>query len=48
MGDLKATVIVEGEGEVAKLGHSFERMRISVKTAIERLENRKGPAVVSK
>jgi len=44
MGDLEATVAVQGQAEVAKLGRSIERMRMSVKTAIERLENRKGPA----
>jgi HAMP domain-containing protein len=48
MGDLEATVAVEGEGEVAKLARSVERMRTSVKTAIERLESRKGPVVVRK
>jgi len=41
MGDLEAAVNVEGEGEVARLGQSIERMRTSVKTALERLENRK-------
>ena len=42
MGDLEATVNVEeGEGEVARLGQSIERMRTSVKTALERLENRR-------
>jgi HAMP domain-containing protein len=41
MGDLEATVEVEGEGEVARLGQSIERMRTSVKTALERLENRR-------
>ncbi len=41
MGDLEAAVDVEGEGEVARLGQSIERMRTSVKTALERLENRK-------
>jgi HAMP domain-containing protein len=40
LGDLEATVMVEGEGEVAMLGESIERMRTSVKTALERLENR--------
>jgi HAMP domain-containing protein len=48
MGDLEATVNVEGEGEVARLGRSIERMRTSVKTAMERLENRRGPVVVRK
>jgi HAMP domain-containing protein len=43
MGDLEARVIVEGKGEVANLAGSIERMRMSVKTAIERLESRKGP-----
>ena len=41
MGDLEAAVNVEGEGEVARLGQSIERMRTSVKTALERLENRR-------
>jgi HAMP domain-containing protein len=45
MGDLEATVAVEGQGEVAKLALSIERMRTSVKTAIERLESRKGPGL---
>jgi HAMP domain-containing protein len=48
MGDLEATVNVEGKGEVAKLGQSIERMRTSVKTAMERLENRGRPVVVRK
>lgn len=48
MGDLEVTVDVEGEGEVARLGQSIERMRTSVKTAMERLENRRGPVVVRK
>jgi HAMP domain-containing protein len=48
MGDLEATVnVVEGEGEIARLGQSIERMRTSVKTAMERLENR-GPVVIHK
>jgi HAMP domain-containing protein len=47
MGDLEAPVTVEGKGEVARLARSIERMRMSVKTAIERLE-RKGPVVVRK
>jgi HAMP domain-containing protein len=47
MGDLDATVNVEGEGEVAMLGESIERMRTSVKTAMDRLEN-KGPIIVRK
>jgi HAMP domain-containing protein len=47
MGDLEAKVNVEGEGEVAKLGQSIERMRTSVKTAMERLDNR-GPIVIHK
>ncbi len=46
MGDLEVTVNMEGEGEVARLGQSIERMRTSVKTAMERLENRRGPVVV--
>jgi HAMP domain-containing protein len=48
MGDLDVTVDVEGEGEVARLGQSIDRMRTSVKTAMERLENRRGPVVVRK
>ena len=48
MGDLEVPVQVEGEGEVARLGQSIERMRTSVKTAMERLENRRGPVVVRK
>ena len=48
MGDLEATVAVEGKDEVAKLARSIERMRTSVKTAIERLESRKGPVVIRK
>jgi len=48
MGDLEVTVDVEGEGEVARLGQSIERMRTSVKTAMELLENRRGPIVVRK
>ncbi len=47
MGDLEARVAVEGGGEIATLAQSIERMRTSVKTAIERLE-RKGPIVVRK
>jgi HAMP domain-containing protein len=47
MGDLEAMVNVEGEGEVAILGESIERMRTSVKTAMERLEN-KEPIIVRK
>lgn len=47
MGDLDTTVHVEGEGEVAMLGESIERMRTSVKTAMERLEN-KGPIIIRK
>ena len=47
MGDLDAVVNIEGEGEVAVLGESIERMRTSVKTAMDRLEN-KGPIIVRK
>lgn len=46
MGDLEVTVNVEGQGEVARLGQSIERMRTSVKTAMERLENRRRTIVV--
>lgn len=48
MGDLEATVNVEGEGEIARLGESIERMRTSVKTAMERLENKTEPVVIRK
>jgi len=48
MGDLDAKVEVAGKGEVVRLGQSIERMRTSVKTAMERLENRRGPVVVRK
>ena len=48
MGDLDVTVNVEGKGEIARLAQSIERMRTSVKTAMERLENRRGPVVVRK
>lgn len=47
MGELDTTVHIEGEGEVAVLGESIERMRTSVKTAMERLES-KGPFIVRK
>jgi nitrate/nitrite-specific signal transduction histidine kinase len=47
MGDLEATVNVEGEGEIAMLGESIERMRTSVITALERLEN-KGSIIIRK
>jgi HAMP domain-containing protein len=48
MGDLEATVGIEGGSEVARLGRSIERMRTSVKTAMERLENGKGSVVIRK
>jgi HAMP domain-containing protein len=41
MGDLEAPINVEGEGEVARLAQSIERMRTSVQTALERLEKRR-------
>jgi HAMP domain-containing protein len=47
MGDLEATIQVDGESEVAQLGQSIERMRTSVKTAMERLENRR-PVIIRK
>ncbi len=47
MGDLETRVNLEEKGEVARLGQSIERMRVSVKTAMERLEN-KGPIVIHK
>jgi HAMP domain-containing protein len=47
MGDLEATVNVQGEGEIAMLGESIERMRTSVITALERLEN-KGSIIIRK
>lgn len=48
MGDLEAKVTVEGGGEVAKLSSSIERLRRSVKAAMERIENKSGPVVISK
>ncbi|MBA4390006.1 MAG: hypothetical protein C0399_03615 [Syntrophus sp. (in: bacteria)] len=42
MGDLKATVDVQGKGEIAMLGQSIERMQTSVRAAIERLQKRSG------
>lgn len=41
MGDLDATIDVKGKGEVASLAKSIERMRASVKTAIERLQKKR-------
>ena len=41
LGDLEAPIEVAGEGEVARLGQSIERLRTSVKAALERLENRR-------
>jgi HAMP domain-containing protein len=41
MGDLDATVDMKGKGEVAVLAESVERMRTSVKTAIERLKKKR-------
>lgn len=41
MGDLEAAVDMKGKGEVAVLAESVERMRTSVKTAIERLKKRR-------
>jgi len=46
MGDLDATVNVEGEGEVARLARSIERMKTSMKTAIERFEGTRRHVVV--
>ena len=46
MGDLEAKVSMEGGGEVARLGQSIERLRTSVKTAMERIENNNGPVVI--
>jgi HAMP domain-containing protein len=48
MGDLEAEVNVEGGGEVARLGRSIERMRTSVKAAMERIENKSGAVVIRK
>ena len=48
MGDLDAKVSVEGGGEVAKLGQSIERMRTSVKTAVERIESKGSTIVIRK
>lgn len=42
MGDLKATIDVQGKGEIAMLAQSIERMQISVRAAIERLQKRSG------
>lgn len=47
MGDLETKVNVEEHGEVARLAQSVERMRISVKTAMERIEG-KGPIIIHK
>lgn len=41
MGDLDATIDVKGKGEVASLAKSIERMRASVKIAIERLQKKR-------
>ena len=41
MGDLDAAIDVKGKGEVASLAKSIERMRASVKTAIERLQKKR-------
>ncbi|MBM4340207.1 MAG: HAMP domain-containing protein [Deltaproteobacteria bacterium] len=46
MGDLDVTVNVEGEVEVARLARSIERMRTSMKTAIERFEGTRRHVVV--
>lgn len=48
MGELDAEVNVEGGGEVGKLGQSIERMRTSVKTAMERIEGKGGTIVIRK
>jgi len=41
MGDLDATIDVKGKGEVAILAKSIERMKTSVKTAMERLQKKR-------
>jgi HAMP domain-containing protein len=41
MGDLKAVVTVKGKGEVRALAESIERMQVSVRAAIERLQRRR-------
>jgi nitrate/nitrite-specific signal transduction histidine kinase len=41
MGDFDATIDVKGKGEVAKLAKSVDRMRTSVKTAIELLQKKR-------
>lgn len=41
MGDLKTTISIKARGEVAVLAESIERMRTSVKAAIERLQRRR-------
>jgi HAMP domain-containing protein len=41
MGDLDAAIDVKGKGEVTLLAESIERMRVSVKAALERLQRRR-------
>ncbi len=49
MGDLRATVDVEGKGEVHVLAQSIKRMQASVRAAIERLQKaREGTGVTRK
>ncbi len=42
MGDLKTSINVKAHGEVKVLAESIERMQMSVKAAIERLQRRRG------
>jgi len=49
MGDLRATVDVEGKGEVRVLAQSIKRMQASVRAAIERLQKvREGTGIIHK
>lgn len=41
LGDLKASVDLKGKGEVMLLAQSIERMQMSVRAAIERLQKRR-------
>jgi HAMP domain-containing protein len=41
MGELNTEIRMKGKGEVGVLADSIERMQISVKAAIERLQKRR-------
>jgi HAMP domain-containing protein len=41
MGELDTEIRIKGKGEVGVLSESIERMQISVKAAIERLQKRR-------